>query len=442
MSNEGTEISEERLEIALGMEKFFGQGKFETLKFAEDTCLSIGSFGNVGVVETDEGLVVFDLALRLFGPLIFKRVREFSTKPVKHIILSHGHFDHCLGYSYFIKEIEDKGWEMPQVIAHENLVRRFKKYTMLDKHQAWTYRQQFASVGVTATDDESIHRRLDPTIVLRNNESYEFQLGNVKFEIYHDKGETDDSLWMFVPDKKVLFTGDLFVTSFPNVGSPFRVQRYAKQWAFANEKMIEKNPEYLVPGHGPLLEGKEKIKELLSITADSMNFVHDEVVKRLNEGKWFEEIYFEMLDIMPEKFKKHRYLRPMYGDYRFAIHDVYRLYHGWYDSGNPTDLFPSKSGEVAKEILKVANEGNILERANNLVEEGKNQLALHILDIIIKANDSANPEILLNALRLKSKLIKQKAKEEPSFIAMNIYNTSVIQIKSQIKQLKKSLKNV
>jgi alkyl sulfatase BDS1-like metallo-beta-lactamase superfamily hydrolase len=244
---------------------------------------------------------------------------------------------------------------------------------------------------------------------------------------------------MFVPDKKVLFTGDLFVSAFPQVGSPFRVQRYAKDWALANEKMIQKNPEYLVPGHGPLLKGKEKIRELLSITAEAMHFVHDEVVKKLNEGKWFEEIYFEMLDIFPEKFK-HSYLRPLYGDYRFAIHDVYRLYHGWYDSGNPTDLFPSKSNDVAKEFLKVANGGAFLERANKLVEEGNNQLALHMLDVIVKANDLKNPQVLLDALKLKSKIIKQKAKEELSFIAMNIYNTSVLQIKERIKELKKSLR--
>ena len=77
---------------------------------------------------------------------------------------------------------------------------------------------------------------------------------------------------------------------------------------------------------------------------------------------------------------------------------------------------------------------------SQLVEEGNNQLALHILDVIVKANDSANPEILLNALKLKSKIIKQKAKEEPSFIAMNIYNTSVLQIKARIKELRKLLR--
>ena len=218
------------------------------------------------------------------------------------------------------------------------------------------------------------------------------------------------------------------------------MQRYAKQWALANEKMMEKNADYLLPGHGRLIEGKEKIREVLSITAESMHFVHDEVVKRLNEGKWFEEIYHEMLEIFPEKFKNHRYLRPSYGDYRFAIHDVYRLYHGWYNTGNPTDLFPSKSDEIAKEFLKIANEGKFLERAKELVEEGKSQLALHILDVIVKANDTANPETLLDALKLKHKIVKQKAKEEKSFIVMNILNTNALQINTKLKELEKKVK--
>ncbi|GAH90883.1 unnamed protein product, partial [marine sediment metagenome] len=66
------------------------------------------------------------------------------------------------------------------------------------------------------------------------------------------------------------------------------------------------------------------LKDVLSITAEAMRFVHDEVVKRLNEGKWFEQIYYEMLEIFPEKFKKHNALIPIYGCYRFAIHATYR----------------------------------------------------------------------------------------------------------------------
>jgi alkyl sulfatase BDS1-like metallo-beta-lactamase superfamily hydrolase len=274
---------------------------------------------------------------------------------------------------------------------------------------------------------------------LYGNESYFFNLGQYAFEIYHDKGETDDSLWMFFPEKKVLFTGDLMVSSYPNVGNPYKVQRYPKDWAIAMERMMEKNAEYLLPGHGKLIEGKDKVKEVLSITAEAMHFVHDEVVKRMNEGKWFEQIYHEMLEIFPEKFN-HWILQPIYGCYRFAIHAVYRLYHGWYNTGNPTDLFPAKSDQIAKEFLKVASDKHYLDHVKKIFGEGKLQLALHIIDVVIKGIDSNKNEILLNAYNLKYKILKQKAKDEPSFIASNIINNGALQIKDKIRKLKKNLK--
>ncbi|MFW9951389.1 MAG: alkyl sulfatase dimerization domain-containing protein [Candidatus Thorarchaeota archaeon] len=421
--------------IEKGLEGFFGRGKFERKPFADGVCYFIGAFGNVGVVKTSDGLVLFDLALRLFGHQVFQAVREFSELPVKYIILSHGHFDHCLGYAPFIDEVKKKGWEMPQVIAHENLVRRFEKYRMLDKHQMWTYKQQFASVGVMQSDSESVKNALDPTIVMRGNENYQFTLGDFTFELYHDKGETDDSIWMYFTEKKVLFTGDLMISTFPNIGSPFRVQRYAKDWALAMEKMLKKGAEYLVPGHGFLFERKADIKEALSITAEAIHFIHDEIVKRLNEGKWFEQIYHEMLDIYPDKFKNHKYLKPMYGEYRFAIHDVYRLYHGWYDTGNPTDLFPAKSEEIAKELLNITDKKYFFERARQLFEEGKLQLALHLLDVLIKGTNEKS-EIFVEACKLKAKILNKRAKDEMSFIAQNILITNAKQLKDKIKELR------
>ena len=195
------------------------------------------------------------------------------------------------------------------------------------------------------------HEFLAPTIVIKDN--YQFTLGQYTFKLYHDKGETDDSIWLWIPEIKALFAGDLAQISYPNVGNPYKVQRYPKHWAIALEKMLEKKPNYLVLGHGKPITEKNQINNLLSITAEAMHFVHDEVVKRLNQGKWFEEIFHEMLDIYPEKFKVSSFLKPIYGCYRFAIHASYRLYHGWYDSGNPTDLFPSRSIDIAREFLKI-----------------------------------------------------------------------------------------
>jgi len=403
--------------------------------FADGVCHLIGGLGNCGVVETDEGLVIFDIAIKSFGPKIFKDLREITDKPIKYIIYSHGHFDHCFGFAPFIKEIKEKDWEMPEVIAHENCVKRFEKYRMLDRYHIWLNDQQFAGKLQFSA------QTLDPTIIIRGNEKYSFKFGGLTFEIYSEWGETDDAIWLWLPEKKVIFSGDLIYRfSFPNVGNPYKVQRYPKHWALAMERMMEKNADYLAPGHGELIAGKEKVKEQLSIIAEAMNFVHDEVVKRLNEGKWFEQIFHEMVEIFPDKLKNSPHLLPMYGCYEFAIHAVYRLYHGWYDTGNPTDLFPAKSADIAKEFLKVADAAQFLEQAKKTIEQGNLQLALHLLDVIIKGTESENI-ILLEALKLKSKVLKQKAHIETSSIATNIINNGVLELKPKIKELKKKLKS-
>ena len=413
-------------------------GRFPESTFENNTCIFVPNMANTCVIDTKEGLVIFDLPIRQSAQKTFDKVRSITNKAVKYIIYSHGHFDHAFGYGPFIEEVRKKGWDMPEVIAHENCIRRFEKYDILGKYHDWINKQQFASVsGRGRSSVVSASETLDPTIILRGNESsYSFKLGGVNFELYHDKGETEDSIWLWVPEKKTICTGDLIVSSFPNIGNPFKVQRYPKDWAIAMERMREKDAEYLVPGHGRLIESKEKVKDVLSITAEVMHFVHDEVVKRLNEGKWFEQIYYEMLEIYPEKFKNHKILRGIYGCYRFAIHATYRLYHGWYDSGNSTDLFPSRTDDIAREILNLNSDSVYLEHANKLYSEGKLQLALHILDIIIKGSDEKNKETLVDALKLKVKILKEKVKNETSFIAGNIINNATHQIKERLKELK------
>jgi len=421
--------------ITDGMNDWFGW--FLPSTFENDTCIFVPNMGNTCVFDTKEGLVIFDVPIKKLAQKTFDKVRDFTNKPVKYIIFSHGHFDHAFGYGPFIEEIRKKGWDMPEVIAHENCIKRFEKYEILDKYHDWINKQQFAAVIRRSRDAVvSASEILNPTIILKGNDSsYSFTLGDVNFEIFHDKGETDDSIWLWVPEKKTICAGELMCSSYPNVGNPYKVQRYPKDWAIAMEKMRKKNAEYLVPGHGRLIEGKEKVRDVLSITAEAMHFVHDEVVKRLNEGKWFEEIYHEMLEIYPEKFKKHEILKGTYGCYRFAIHATYRLYHGWYNSGNPTDLFPSKTSDVAREFLKLNSEKAYIEHANKLYSDGKKQLALHVLDIVIKGSEEEKKETLVDALELKVKILKEKVKNETSFIAGNIIDDGIYQIKERLKEL-------
>ncbi|MFX1412740.1 MAG: alkyl sulfatase dimerization domain-containing protein [Promethearchaeota archaeon] len=423
-----------------GMSDWFGL--FGSSTFGDGLCHFIGCMANMCVFDTSEGLVIFDLPMKQFSYKIFKAIRERTKKPVKYFIYSHGHFDHAFAFAPFIEEVGKKGWIMPEVIAHENCIKRFEKYRMLSEYHVWINKMQFASLGILKHKNlVSALETLDPTIILKGNDAkYNFELGSIQFDLNHDKGETDDSIWLWVPEKETICAGDLFVSSFPNIGNPFKVQRYPKDWAIALDKMLEKEAKYLVPGHGPLIKGKEKVKEALLITSEALHFVHDEVVKRLNAGKWFEQIYYEMLEIFPKKFKNHPLLREMYGCYRFAIHASYRLYHGWYNSGNPTELFPSKATDIAQEFLKLNSEESYLNHAKKLFEEGKLQLALHILDVVINGINEKKGSIYLKALQLKYDILKIKVEEESSFIAANILDNARYNIKDKIKTIQKQLK--
>ena len=50
--------------------------------------------------------------------------------------------------------------------------------------------------------------------------------GDLTFELHHARGETEDATWTWVPERKLLAPGDLFIWRVPNAGNPQKVQRY------------------------------------------------------------------------------------------------------------------------------------------------------------------------------------------------------------------------
>lgn len=424
--------------MAEGLNDFFGM--FEPEQFADGITHVIGAFANVGMVETMDGLVLFDIGSEIAGERVFTATRKITDKPVHTIVLSHGHFDHCFGHQPFLAEITEKKWRAPDVIAHQLLPARHEKYMMLDKYHNWINGMQFSSVLFSRRKDPvSTKNLLVPTKLIREGETHEFEVGGCKFFARAERGETDDAVWTWMPSTRTIFAGDLFISSFPNVGNPFKVQRYPKHWAIALEHMMEKKPEFLVPGHGRLIRGADKVHEALLVTARALHFVHDEVVKRLNEGMWFEEIYNEVLAAYPEELRASPWLQPIYGCPEYAVHASYRLYHGWYDSGNPTDIHPPKKADVSRELLSVLGDGGVdrlLGRAEALLAEGSLDLAMALVDHVMLGTADKGGEIMARALGLKIKLVKKRIATESSMISRNIYQNHVNELFARRKTMK------
>ena len=113
----------------------------------------------------------------------------------------------------------------------------------------------------------------------------ETRIGGMTFEFHHARGETDDETWVWCQDNRVLCTGDTFVWCSPNAGNPYKVQRYARDWADALEQMAAKKPLHLLPGHGPAISDEGTIEEALLSSAHLLRSIHDQVVAGMNDGK-------------------------------------------------------------------------------------------------------------------------------------------------------------
>ena len=145
--------------------------------------------------------------------------------------------------------------------------------------------------------------------------------------------------------------------SMPNTGNPNKVQRYTLEWAKTLEAIAKCAPRYILPGHGPAYRGEELCKEVLSETARALRLIHDEVVRRLNDGEWPADIVEADISI-PADLVAKPYLQSIYGCVPFVVRDVIRRYAGWW-SGEPSQMFPARRKERGEDIVALCGRNKI-----------------------------------------------------------------------------------
>jgi len=400
--SQGTGLGNESLFFIQGGVQHFGNGVH-----------MLQLFSNICIIETTEGVVLFDVGLEFNGPRIVDEVRSITDKPVKYVIYGHGHADHAFGTQAILMDSEARGHSRPVILAHENVGKRFDRYQRMLPYHEHINRIQF---GIPENMPAFSRTYTYPDETYRDTTS--FNLGGTTFELRHALGETDDATWVWMPELKTVCVSDLWVWSCPNVGNPFKVQRFALGWAEALEAVAALSPDLMLPGHGAAIAGAEEIKDGCLTVARALRFLDDQVVSMLNEGKWPAEILLSFE--WPEEFARSKYLAPIYGHPYFVVQGILRLYHGWFD-GNASHLFPSSTAQIAQEIVGlIGNPDKVLARSRALAEEGQVQLALHLVDLVLDSGAEPHDE----ALEMKARLLEALAESEESFIARNIFTSS------------------
>ena len=341
-----------------------------------DDVAFVPSFANVSAFSTDEGLVLVDTGSLPLARVVHGQLRGWRPDaPLHTAVYSHGHIDHVFGVPVFEEEAVTRGWGRPHVIAHEALPHRFDRYVLTAGYNEVVNQRQFQLPNLRwpleyRYPDETYRRRAEVTV------------GDHRFELHHARGETDDHTWTWVPGRRILCCGDLFIWASPNAGNPQKVQRYPKEWAVALREMVSLAPDVLLPGHGFPIVGADRVEQALTDTADLLDSLHDQAVALMNQGARLDEVIHTVR--APSHLLDRPYLRPIYDEPEFVVRNVWRLYGGWYD-GNPATLKPAREAALATEVAALAGgAARLAARALDLAETGGDdalRLAGHLAEM-------------------------------------------------------------
>jgi len=332
--------------------------------------------GSVTAIRTREGLVLIDTANRATSEKVLSVIRSWDDGPIHTVIYTHGHVDHTGGILAIDKEADARGVARPHIVAHRGVTRRMQRYELTQGLNSVIQGQQFNDPAYVYPIG---HRQPDQIY----DDTLELSIGGERLQLFHGRGETDDATFVWLPERRVLASGDFVIWMFPNAGNPRKVQRYAAEWAQALRRMEQLRPDIVIPGHGPVIFGRERALQVLRDGAEVLEHLVRETLALMNAGAGLDEVLHAVK--APAAFLAKPYLQAKYDDPEFVVRAIYHLYAGWFD-GNPAHLKPAKASELALELAQLAGGADKLaDRAAALAQQGDTRVAAHLIEFASQA---------------------------------------------------------
>lgn len=364
------------------------------------------AFVNTYALRTPVGLFMVDPGLTHMAGAVHAAVRAWSDAPLHTAVYTHGHVDHACGLRPFLE-----AGERPQIIAQENCPQRFLRYRMTNGWNARLNQRQFS------LPQPFFPNTFDwPTLTFRD--ALTQRLGDLEVRYFAAKGETDDHCYVWMPSRRYLFTGDLIIWQAPNCGNPQKVQRYPLEWATALEAMASLEAEWLFPGHGLVVQGRDAVRMMLTETARYLRVIIDQVLERMNAGETPEEIV-HAVEPDPE-LASRPFLQANYDHPKFIVRNLLRLWGGWWN-GIAADLLPATSQAQATEIAKLAGGvAALVQRGRTLLASGDAVMAAHVAEWATRAAPDER-----SAQELKRDVYARRLAEARALMAQGIFRAAM-----------------
>ncbi|MEM7259387.1 MAG: alkyl/aryl-sulfatase [Pseudomonadota bacterium] len=362
--------------------------------------------------------------------------RQITDKPVSTIIYTHSHRDHISGATVFAEG------GTPEVIASDNfesdLVDVDTRHPVPAKALMARTARQFGmglsfptervNIGLGPGDRpiEGMGQGFIPPTLSIAEARTTLQRDGLTLELIKAPGETPDHIVVWIADKKILFCGDNFYWSFPNLyairGTPYRD---FNAWADTLDLLLEFNADVLAGGHTMPVKGADNISQYLTDYRDAIKHIVAETVEGMNQLLGPDELAHTVA--LPEELAKKPYLKEFYGKVSWAVRAYFAGTLGWFD-GNPTNLARLSTKKRSQKTVTLAGGPDALLTAmQGAAAAGEHQWALELCDHLIAAGHHAE-----QATRLKVASLRVLADEEINATARNYYLLSANQLEQSL----------
>ena len=197
---------------------------------------------NSGFIVGDDGVLVIDAMMVASQVRMYmEEIRKVTDKPIRYVVNTHHHVDHSFGNQFYLPA---------EIVSHrgcrESLITRGADVGMLSERYP-QYKEDWAEA------------RLTPASITYEDKMI-VHLGGKVVELLHPgPAHTYGDTLVYLPEDKVLFTGDVAFHYLTPLARDGHVSNWIK---VANGILNHLDATTLIPGHGPV-SGKEVVSATL-----------------------------------------------------------------------------------------------------------------------------------------------------------------------------------
>jgi glyoxylase-like metal-dependent hydrolase (beta-lactamase superfamily II) len=360
---------------------------------------------NAYMIVTPAGRIVVNTGMG-FEALTHKRLFDsVCPGPTPYIVLTQGHVDHVGGVAHF-REPDTR------LVAQRNLPhcqRDDQRIKRVRESQAgiW-FGKVFAEMARRPPAAAAPPRQDVPVADVSFEDRHDLEVGGLRVELYATPGgETVDSCVAWLPQHRILFSGNVFGPLFPHFPNfnTIRGDRYRQVEPYLESlrRIRALEPELLITGHFAPVAGRELIRACLDRLEAAVEFVHTRTLAGMNEGK---DIFTLMREI---ELPPELYVGQGYGKVSWGVRTIWETYMGWFKARATSELYATRPAEIHADLVSLAGVDRVVERGRSRLAAGDCEAAMLLAEAAL-AGAPRNAPALELAIASNEALLERSGK--------------------------------